>query len=166
MDIVHMRMDTVTFHSLYSRYAGDVFRYALSLCKDTAEAEDITSETFVRTWTSEDTLRVDTVKAYLFTIARNIFLHNARISSRRVPVDETLVDHGPAPDVIVAARDALDRVIHAMQGLSEIDRSVLMLRAAEGLTYEEIASATGLSLAAVKVKIFRARLFLKLEAPQ
>ena len=62
------------FENLYQRYARDVYRFALYLCGNTAEAEDIASETFVRVWTIRDTLRAASVKAYLFTIARN--LHN------------------------------------------------------------------------------------------
>jgi RNA polymerase sigma-70 factor (ECF subfamily) len=63
------------FSTLYKKYAPDVFRFALYLSGNRGQAEDITSETFVRAWTSPETIKVATVKAYLFTIARNLFLH-------------------------------------------------------------------------------------------
>src|ERR1700674_1597160 len=62
------------FSALYKKYAPDVFRFALYLSGDRSQAEDLTSETFVRAWTSPEAIEVATVKAYLFTIARNLFL--------------------------------------------------------------------------------------------
>ena len=60
------------FHELYTRYARDVHRFALYLSGDAALADDITSETFVRAWNSAAPIREATVKAYLFTIVRNL----------------------------------------------------------------------------------------------
>jgi len=62
------------FHALYVRYSPDVFRFALYLSGDRHDAEDITSETFVRAWTAPGPIRAATVKGYLLTIARNLFL--------------------------------------------------------------------------------------------
>ncbi len=60
------------FHWLYTRYADDIYRFALFLCRDAAEAEDITAETFARALTGKSPLITDTVKGYLLTIARNL----------------------------------------------------------------------------------------------
>ena len=60
------------FESLYKSYAPQVRRFALFLCGDAALADDITSETFVRAWIGQGKIRGATVKAYLFTIARNL----------------------------------------------------------------------------------------------
>ncbi len=62
------------FHELYTRYVGDIFRFALFLCGDAAEAEDITAETFARALTGKAPLVSSTVKGYLLTIARNLHL--------------------------------------------------------------------------------------------
>jgi DNA-directed RNA polymerase specialized sigma24 family protein len=59
-------VETLEFGHLYEHYARDVLRFALYLTGSRAEAEDITSETFVRAWVESDTIRVGTVKAYLF----------------------------------------------------------------------------------------------------
>lgn len=69
-----MNQDTVSFHQLYNQYAKDVYRFSFWLTGDADEAKDVTSETFVRVWTSTREIRVESVKAYLFTIARNLFL--------------------------------------------------------------------------------------------
>lgn len=59
-----------------------------------AEGEDLTSETFVRASTSPEAIRTETVKGYLFTIARNLYLQGVRKSKRHVELDEqgTLAD--------------------------------------------------------------------------
>ena len=57
-------------------------------------------------------------------------------------------------------KDELDRVLRALQEFPEVDRAALLMRADEGLPYEEIAVALGLPVATVKVKVHRARLRL------
>jgi RNA polymerase sigma-70 factor (ECF subfamily) len=150
----------ISFHDLYQKYARDVYRFAYWLSGDAAEAEDIASETFVRAWTAFDDLKMPTVKAYLFTIARNLYLHSKRRTNRLAELDPELMD--PAPDALETAekRSELDRVMKHMQTLPEVDRAALLLRAQYELSYEEIAQSLGISLAAVKVKIHRARLKL------
>lgn len=148
------------FCQLYERYAPHVFRFALYLAGDHAKAEDITSETFVRVWTAPQSLRMETVKAYLFTIARNLYLQGLRRDSRHVELDRGLPDASPRPDARAAQREELQAILERIQRLPESDRAALLMRAQEGLPYEEIARALGLSLTAVKVKVHRARLAL------
>jgi DNA-directed RNA polymerase specialized sigma24 family protein len=64
----------ITFHDLYERYAADVYRFAYWLTSHQADAEDITSETFVRAWVGRERIQVETVKAYLLTIAPPIYI--------------------------------------------------------------------------------------------
>ncbi len=155
-----MIQDTINFHDLYSRYAREVYRFAFWLTGNTEDAEDITSETFVRVWMSDAEIRVGSVKAYLFTIARNLHLHNKRRTKRITTLDEAMVDLSAPPDHVAEVRSEITRVLEALQTLPEIDRAVLIMRVEDELSYQEIASATGLSVSAVKVKVYRARLKL------
>ena len=158
MDIVHcMSPKTLSFHDVYSRYAKDVLRFSFWLCGNPDEAKDITSETFTRVWTSDVEIRVETVKAYLFTIARNLYLHDIRRKKKFVALDERIPDTAGGPEEFAESRLVLDDVRKALQTLPEIDRTVLLMRAENDLSYEEISRSTGLSLSAVKVKLFRAR---------
>jgi len=146
------------FEQLYERYARDVYRFALYLSGNTAQAEDIASETFVRVWTVRDGIRATSVKAYLFTIARNLHNDGRRRESRHVELPEGLLDQGPGPEIEARDRQALAAVLQALQAIPELDRAALLMRAQDGLPYDEIAQALGLSLAAVRVKVHRARL--------
>jgi len=148
------------FSSLYKKHAPDVYRFALYLSGERGEAEDITSETFVRAWTSPGPIEMATVKSYLFTIARNLFLQGLRKKSRHVALDEELRDPQAGPYLQVEQKEKLHSVMTELQRLPEASRSALLMRAVDGMAYEEIAQVLGISLAAVKVKIYRARLAL------
>src|SRR5262249_44512025 len=132
------------FHDLYESYSRDVYRFALYLSGDPALADDITSETFVRVWSSPEPIRLATVKGYLLTIARNQWLMERRQHSRRQGLDElnaTLPDASPSVLRRVEVKDELGRVLRALQEFPEVDRAALLMRADEGLPYEEIAFA-------------------------
>jgi RNA polymerase sigma-70 factor (ECF subfamily) len=146
--------------ALYQKYAAEVFRFALYLSGDKSEAEDITSETFVRVWTSSTALEMKTVKGYLFAIARNLFLQGLRKSSRNVSLSHELPDLKPSPQLQTEQKVELRVILLKLQKLPEIDRAALLLRALEELPYEEIARMLNISLASAKVKVHRARLSL------
>ena len=155
------------FSALYQKYAKDVFRFALYLSGNRGEAEDITSETFVRAWTAAGPIRSETVKAYLLTIARNLHLQGLRKSRRNVPLDDRMQDSQASPLEQAEQKAELHAVLARLQELPETDRSAVLLRAVEGLPYGEIAQTLGISLAAVKTKIHRARLtFAGIRNPQ
>src|SRR5215471_11371595 len=148
------------FHELYESYSRDVYRFVLYLSGDAALAEDVTSETFIRVWSSPEPVRMATVKAYLLTIARNLWLMERRRCLRRQGLDESIPDGSQSVMRHLEAKDELDRVLRVLQEFPEVDRAALLMRADEGLAYEEIALALGLPVATVKVKVHRARLRL------
>jgi RNA polymerase sigma-70 factor (ECF subfamily) len=100
---------------------------------------------------------METVKAYLFTIARNLHRKQWHRQSRLEVLDESMPGHGIQPDQAAVNQDEFRRTLEAVHTLPEIDRAVLLLRAEQELSYEDIAAVTGLSLAAAKVRVFRAR---------
>jgi RNA polymerase sigma-70 factor (ECF subfamily) len=149
------------FSELYRRHAPGVFRFALYLTGNRGDAEDITSETFVRLWASNEPIRAQTVKGYLCAIARNLFLQGMRKQSRHIEFPDELPDTAAGPHERAEQKDELKRIMTRLQTLPEIDRSALLMRALEDLPYEDIAVALGISVAAAKVRVHRARLALE-----
>jgi RNA polymerase sigma-70 factor (ECF subfamily) len=147
----------VDFQSLYDAHAAAVFRFAYALSGDRAMAEDITSETFVRAWTARDRLDLTTVVGYLLTIARHLFLENWRRDGRHTALDVDPADAAPGPHALAAGRAELDAVFADLQELPEIDRTALLMRADDRMSYEEIGAALGMTSGAAKVKVHRAR---------
>ena len=152
--------------NLYSRYAADVRRFALYLCGNEALADDLTSETFLRAWSSSSPIRESTVKAYLFTIVRHLYLSELRRSSRQDVLTETLPSAAPAQDREFESVSTMRIVLQALRQLPEIDRAALLLRTQDQMPYEEIAQILNLSTANAKVKVHRARLKLAALIPR
>ncbi len=147
------------FSDLYERHSRDVYRFALYLSGDPNLAEDITAESFLRVWSAAAPVRLVSVKAYLLAIARNLYLHELRRSKRLDELEERI------PSAVslqreTEARDQLNRVLADLRELPEADRAAVLLRAEDGLSYEEIAEVLSLPVATVKVKVHRARLKL------
>jgi RNA polymerase sigma-70 factor (ECF subfamily) len=145
------------FDSLYREYAPHVHRFVLGLSGDRALADDVTAETFVRVWATRDRVRHETVRAFLFTIARHLWLQGIRSAWRQREIDVTDADPGPGPDTQAAGRIDLDRTLSALAQLDPIDRAAILMRAQEDLSYEEIAQSLDLSVGAAKVRVHRAR---------
>lgn len=145
------------FRELYNSYAEEIYRFALWLSGDRHEAEDITSETFIRAWVKHTRIRTETLKAYLFTIARNIYLGHQRKNRNHVDLDHSHPDPGPGPERLTESRLELQWVHRILLTLPEIDRAAFILRVQHDLPYDEIARTLGLSLAGVKVKVHRVR---------
>jgi RNA polymerase sigma-70 factor (ECF subfamily) len=145
------------FQDLYDTYASDVYRFALWLAGDSFEAQDITSETFIRAWARNGHIRTATLKAYLLTIARNVYLEQGRKKKRQVALRDVYADPAPGPEQVVEAQLELQRVQRVLQTVAEIDRAAFVLRVQHALPYAEIARALNISLAAAKVKVHRVR---------
>lgn len=152
-----------SIEALYRKHAESVFRFATYLTGNHAEAEDIAAETFARALTARAPIIATTAKGYLFAIARNLYLRSIRNNSRRVPLDSAahlLTDSSAGVDVLSEHLDELRLVWRNLARLSEMDRSALLMRAMHELPYDEIARVLGITTAAAKVKVHRARLRL------
>jgi RNA polymerase sigma-70 factor, ECF subfamily len=153
----------VSLEELYHLYREPVRRYLCQLCGADDQAEELTQETFIKAYTGLLMFRGEcSVATWLFRIARNLYLNSLRRPSpARIDTDELLAvpDSAGRGDPVERYADCerRDRISHALAQLPEQQRSVLLLRDAEGLAYIEIADVLGISLAAVKVNLFRAR---------
>lgn len=151
-------------HGLYS--------YALILTQNHAEAEDLVQETYLRAITAMERLRPDSnVKAWLFTILRNVWLNQLR-KRRNGPqmvqpeLESSAVDNmsDPGKDSyeIYASKMEQRRVRAAMQELSPESREIILLREFEELSYQEIASLLQCPPGTVMSRLARARSKLRM----
>lgn len=110
------------FAELYERHARDVFRYALVLTGRIEDAEDLTSEAFVRIWEAATDIEELTVRGYLVTIVRNLYRSSWRREKRRANMPAEVA--APAADPLAAVE--LERVLAALARLPALDREVLL----------------------------------------
>ena len=155
--------DLDSLEQLYQRYRRPVQHYLYQLCGSADQAEELTQETFIRAHIGLLAFRGDcSVATWLFRIARNLYLKSLRRPSpARIDTDELLAipDRAADGDPVqrYAASEQRDLIALTLAQLPEKQRSILLLRDAEGLAYDEIARVLEISLAAVKVNLFRAR---------
>lgn len=152
-----MTTGAMDFQSLYEKYGPAVRRFALFLCGDPTMADDITSETFVRVWLARGRIRELTVKSYLFAIARNAYRDVQRRAWRQAALDEEGLDARVSAHTHVEQKEEVTAVLTALQELPEVDRAILLMRALDEMTYEEIAGALDITATTAKVKAHRAR---------
>ena len=147
----------MNFTEIYTSFADDIYRFAFHLTGNYNNAKDITSETFIRAWTHNSSIRVETLKAYLFTIARNIYLEQLRKSKNMDTINEEIINPNPGPDTILESKLKLELIHSFLQTLPEVDRTVFILHIYNEIPYAEIARILELSLSVTKVKVYRVR---------
>jgi RNA polymerase sigma-70 factor (ECF subfamily) len=147
----------LSFEALYKQHAPAVYRFALSIVGDPQTAEEITSESFFRAWSRQETIKHSTMRSYLFTIAKNVYRDQLRKTKRQETLDGEYVD-GSVAFAAELERSQEHRLVKELMGeLEEGDREILTLRYQEDLSHDEIASILGINSANVRIRAFRAR---------
>jgi RNA polymerase sigma factor (sigma-70 family) len=156
----------LSFEELYVSYSPDVYRFATWLSGNANDAEDITAETFTRAWMNFSIIRTETLKAYLFTIARNIYLESLRKRKDHESLNDSHPDSHPTLERSFEIKSEIDHIRALLLTLPESDRSAFVMRVQYDLSYAEIARVLQTSEGAVKVKVHRARKLLFAMQPQ
>lgn len=143
-----------------------MFRLALRITLNRAEAEDVTQDILLRVWEQRESLgELRSLEAYVLTAVRNLALDRvAKTDNANVSLDDVQTDafdSAPHPDEDMEQQESLKRVREIMSGLPEAQRTALQLREIEGHSYRETADIMNVSEANVKVLIFRARQAVK-----
>lgn len=154
--------NTYAFAALYERYATDIYRFIKAQVPDTLEAEDLTSDVFLRAWHSLRRYRERgyPFSAYLYKIARNILIDHWRskkkkIDSRSLQI-ETFEDQFYIDDERLKPTPDSPALWQVLNEIREDYRSVLVLRFMVGLSPAEIAVIMHRSEGAVRVLQHRA----------
>jgi RNA polymerase sigma-70 factor (ECF subfamily) len=164
--------DHAAFRTLVERHQDAVVGTVAKMLGNSADAEDIAQQVFLRIWRHAKNYRPDAkFTTYLFTIARNLVFNESRRRSRRKEVsteerEETShleVEASPdrQPDAELLQAELQRAVDAAIAALPEAQRMAVVLRRYEQMPYEEIAEVLKLSLPAVKSLLFRARAALR-----
>src|SRR5437867_8967976 len=152
------------FELLYRHYVQDVYRYALALLRDPADAEDVTQTTFMNAYRAYMRGEVPIKpQNWLIKIAHNAARTRYARATRRVK-EVPLDDHVAQLAVPEEDKPDIREVLDALARLPLNQRAALVMRELEGRSYAEIADTLGVSVPAVETLIFRARRSLRLRA--
>ena len=160
--------DEEAFGILYDAYVVDIYRFVFFKVSNQEEAEDLTSEVFLRFWQylSTQGKKVDNARALLYRIARNAVIDFYRKSGRNsVALDETHADTIEDTSVDlekdIEIRDEVSRLREIIGKLGASDQELITLRYIEDLSVAEIADVLEKSAGAVRVALHRAIKALK-----
>lgn len=150
-------MSEAEFNRCVTHYADNVYRFVLKHLKNEEDAKDIVQASFEKLWLNRESVNTVTSKSYLFTIAYHQLIDHVRKYKRitlKDSFDESMGIALPASQPHKAIEMAFDQ-------LTEIQKSLVLLKDYEGYSYEEIGKITGLNSSQVKVYLHRARTRLK-----
>ncbi len=134
---------------IYEAYVGYIYTIVLGVVGNKENAEDVTSEFFIKLWTALDTYQSNGAhKAWLATIARNMAVDFIRKNKREIPTEEFEEDvstaETPEQEVIsdISLQEALSR-------LSDAERLVVDMKVLGEMSFREISESTGIPMGTV-----------------
>ncbi|OUO38552.1 hypothetical protein B5F83_01450 [Muribaculum sp. An289] len=151
-------MDTAGFKQCMMPYARQMYAVALSILKDSSDAEDVVQDVFLRMWEKRSGMSsVTNLKAYLLSAVRNrsFDIMEKRRSDGDKGVME-LSDEGKDAGQ-TESKDAVSRIIGLIAALPEPQRTVISMHDIEGMEYDEISRLTGMNEGALRTALSRAR---------
>ena len=168
--------DESAFAELVAEHQRMVVQLAVNLLGDRDEALDLSQEVFLRVFRTLGRFRGrSSLRTWIYRIAVNQARNRHRFWRRRhradqVPLDVHVATHGEfhssaetEPDRLLARKELAARLKHALDALPFEQRTAIVLREVDGLSYDEIAYSLGVAVGTVKSRLTRARQMLRLE---
>lgn len=158
--------DNGAFRTLVDRHAKDLFRVALSLTHNRADAEDVLQETFIGAYRGMRSFAArSSVRTWLVQIlTRQAAKSWNRNRNRRTTLSLDAPEPGQKLDDVAIGNDSASRsaeqrmdLMSILQSLPPLHREVLVLREMQGMSYDEIAQALGVPRGTVDSRLSRAR---------
>lgn len=165
------------FNDLISRYENQIYQYALRMCGNPADAEDIFQETFLNAFRALDKFRGDSkFSTWLYRIANNSCLMKRRKSKfapdQELSLEDIVIDKGIEKDFVsnsptsspiknILTDEFREILQEILLELPKKYRQTFILADLQGFRGQEIADILGITVASVKSRLHRARLFLR-----
>ncbi|MBI2114189.1 MAG: sigma-70 family RNA polymerase sigma factor [candidate division NC10 bacterium] len=169
--------DPEAVESLLARYEARIYRLALGITRNSADAEEVCQDVFLNVFRNIEGFEgKSSLGTWIYRIATNAALMKVRGKSRslEVPWDEVLPrfsqegshltpvpDWSKDPEAALLQTELRTVLGQALEDLPGEYRAVVLLRDVEGLPTDEAANALGLTVPALKARLHRGRLFLR-----
>ena len=158
-------MKEISFRNDILPLKDKLYRLALRITLDSAEAEDIVHETKNRVWNKRDEwAQFNSIEAFCLTVARNLAIDRSQKSEAQnieLTTETQEMSDGSTPERQLERSEQMDLVRKLINELPEKQRTIIQLRDIEEKSYKEIADVMQLTEDQVKVTLFRARQRIK-----
>jgi RNA polymerase sigma factor (sigma-70 family) len=146
------------YNQCVDQYADGVYRFILKNMQVPEDAQDVVQSAFEKMWKNHQDVKIETAKAYLFTVAYNQMIDHIRKNKRMTLVDE----FSESSKISWSRQTNLKQELEtALQQLTPLQKSLILLKDYEGYSYDEIGKITSLNASQVKVYLHRARMQMK-----
>jgi RNA polymerase sigma-70 factor (family 1) len=151
------------FQEIFNQNYQYILNYLYYLSGDSALAEDLVQDTFLQLWDKRDEVKEETVRSYLFTIARNCFFKNIRRQKFDLKFRSTWFENteNKSPEYLLEMKEFDQKLQKAIAELPEKSRVVFLMNRTDGITYREIAEYLGVSIKSVEKNMSRALAILR-----
>lgn len=158
--------DGQAFAEVFERHADAVYTHCRRRTDSVADAEDLTSVTFLEAWRIRERVRFigGSARAWLLVIATNVSRNHARAARRyrsnlaRLPHEQPAIDESAEA---MERQDVVRAVANAVSSLNRADYAVISLCDLAGLTYADAAHVLGIPIGTVRSRLSRARTRLR-----
>ena len=158
-------MKEISFRNDILPLKDKLYRLALRITLDSAEAEDIVQDTMIRVWNKRDEwAQFNSIEAFCLTVARNLAIDRSQKSEAQnieLTTETQEMSDGSTPERQLERSEQMDLVRKLINELPEKQRTIIQLRDIEEKSYKEIADVMQLTEDQVKVTLFRARQRIK-----
>ena len=157
-------MDIKQFTSEILPYKNKLYRFALRIVGNVAEAEDVVQEVMIKLWHQREKLHEYTnLEAWCIRITKNLSIDKTRSKHHRlgiIPEGFDISSNHQNPHEAAESQDTIHRIKKMMDNLPPKQRDVMHLRDIEGMSYKEIEEQLRIPMNQVKVYLFRARKYI------
>ena len=146
------------FRAIHDRYHDRLLAYVRHMLRGSSEAEDVVQDVFLRAYGALRSGERDiAVRPWLYRVAHNRCIDYVRRAPAPPLQPDELLPGGTDPAAEAERREDLRRLVADLHNLPEAQRSALIIRELEGLSYEELGTALGVTVPAIKSLLVRAR---------
>jgi len=147
-------MRRTAFNKIARKFSNNLYRFVLFHIKDEATSQDIVQEAFIKLWECRKDVDAERALSWLYSTCRNLFLNYQR---HKKVVKNHAENFEYTPYMENNQFENSDLIKACIEGMSETQKTIILLRDLEGYDYRSIADIMKLSESQVKVYLFRAR---------
>jgi len=161
-------LDQVGFEQLFDAYYDELQHFIFYKSGDTEVAEDIVQDAFLKLWEIRSTVRVETSRALLYTIAANLFSNRYKRLKLKLRLQSILMEDRTfeTPEFEMEMKEFDQKLQRVLSGLNENNRTVFLMNRMDQMTYNEIAANLNLSVKAVEKRMKKALDHIRKEIDQ
>ncbi|MDC7999542.1 sigma-70 family RNA polymerase sigma factor [Aequorivita todarodis] len=154
-----------TFNRLYEAHGKTVWRFIYFKCGDTAQADDLVQEAFIKLWQNCAKVTKEKAKSFLYTVCNNAFLNE--VAHKKVVLKhakkQPAKTNFQSPEFLMEEAQFHEKLKNSIENLTEAQRTAFLLNRIEGKKYAEIAEMLNISVKAVEKRMSQALATLRKE---